>query len=134
MVVLMAIAVAIRVRVPLRPTRKGAVLSMSPNLLMLVLFYSLAVHMYQSLGDWPASIGGEGFSPLLIAHAGIATNYLVILLLLTVFIWPVTLLLCALVRRWRGLVSYLGIYGLSYAVSCGLMLLAPSGFLNWWWD
>lgn len=132
--VLMAIAIAVRVGVPLKPTRTGVAISLLPNLLMLVLFYSLAVHMYLSLGAWPNSIGEQNFSRPLLAHANITTNFFAILLLVTFLVWPLALFLCALTRRGRALFSYLVIYGLSYVVSWGLLLLAPSRFLDWWWD
>ena len=133
-VALITTIIALRVGVPLRPSPKGAVISALPSFLMLLLFYSLAFHMYQSLGGWPAGIGEAGFSPMLKTHAYAATNYMSFLLLLTVFVWPVVFLVCVLVRRWRGLVSYLGIYALSFVVSWCLFRLAPSRFLYWWWD
>ena len=131
---LIAVAVAIYVRVPLKVTWRGVLISMLPSSLMLALFYSLAVRLYQHLGKWPESIGDAGFPHSLIIHESISINYFVILLLLNLFVWPIVLLLCAIIRSGRGLVSYLGIHILSYFVSWGLMLLAPSGFLNWWWD
>src|ERR1041385_497916 len=68
-IALITAVVALRVGVPLRPSAKGAVISASPSLLMLLLFYSLAFHMYESLGGWPAGIGEAGFSPGLKGHA-----------------------------------------------------------------
>ena len=133
-IALITAVVALRVGVPLRPSAKGAVISASPSLLMLLLFYSLAFHMYESLGGWPAGIGEAGFSPGLKAHAYAATNYMAFLLLLTVFVWPVAFLVCVLVRRWRALASYLGIYALSFVASWCLFRLAPSRFLDWWRD
>jgi len=47
-VALIATAIAIYERVPLKPTRTGVVVSVLPSLLMLVLFYSLAIHMRQN--------------------------------------------------------------------------------------
>ena len=44
-VALIATAIAIYVRVPLKPTRTGVAVSVLPSLLMLVLFYSLVIHM-----------------------------------------------------------------------------------------
>lgn len=101
---------------------------------MLLLFYSLAFRMYGSLTGWPDGIGEAGFSRMLKAHTYVATNYTVLLLLFTIFVWPFAFLICVLVRRWRMLVSYLGIYALSFVVCWCLFWLAPSQFLNWWWD
>ena len=105
-----------------------------PALLMLVLFYSLAIHMHRSLGGWPTSIGEGGFPAALIAHGSVAANYFMILVLVSIFAWPVAFLMCWLIRRWRVCVYYLGIYALSCLACFGAMLLAPSQFLNWWWD
>jgi len=119
---------------PSAPSRAITWVALLPALAMLGLFYSLAVHMHQSLGGWPTSIGERGFASSLITHAGIATGYFSILLLVSLFAWPVALLLCAVVRRWRRGIFYLGVYALSCLVCFGAMLLAPSQFLNWWWD
>lgn len=101
---------------------------------MLGLFYSLALHMHQSLGGWPTSIGERGFPPLLLAHARIANIYLVIFLLISVFILPATILVCLLVPSWRWLVRYLALYALSLCVCWALTQLAPEPFLWWWRD
>jgi len=105
-----------------------------PAFLMLVLFYSLAIHMRYSLGAWPTSIGEIGFPQSLITHDSIATNYFIALTLIIMFAWPAALLFCALVPRWRMALPYLGLYAFACLVCLGAMLLAPSPFLNWWWD
>jgi len=66
--------IALLVRVRLRLNAKAAVISALPSFSMLLLFYSLAAHMYLSLGCWPGGIGEAGFSPVLKAHAYAATN------------------------------------------------------------
>jgi len=109
-------------------------ISALPSLLMLTLFYSLAFHMYWSLGGWPAGIGEAGFTTVLKTHASVATNYMAFLLLLTVYAWPMAFLVCVLMRRWRALVPCLAIYALSFIASWCLFRLAPSRFLVWWWD
>jgi hypothetical protein len=130
---LVAIVVAFRMR-PAKQSRIALAAVTLPALLMVALFYSLAIHMHQSLGGWPSSIGERGFPASLITHASIATNYFTILLLVSIFAWPVTFLLCLLIRRWRVCVYYLGAYVFACLVCFGAMLLAPSQFLNWWWD
>ena len=115
-------------------SRTGILLSSLPSFIMLVLFYSLAIHIYQSLGHWPESIGDRGFPPSLVNHANVTWEYFEALLLLTLFGLPVTVIVCLLVRRWRRFVLYLGVHAISYIISWGLVLLAPSQFLNWWWD
>jgi hypothetical protein len=90
--------------------------------------------MYLSLGGWPQGIGEAGFSSVLKTHASVATNYMALLIVLTVFAWPIVFLICVVVRRWRALVPYLAIYALSFLASWCLFRLAPSRFLVWWWD
>ena len=119
---------------PSAPSRAITCVALLPALAMFGLFYSLAVHMHQSLGGWPTSIGERGFPSSLVTHAGMATGYFSILLLVSLFAWPVALLLCALVRRWRGGIFYLGVFALSCLVCFGAMLLAPPQYLYWGWD
>jgi len=129
--------VAIVVAFLMRPARHSGVTvlaAISPAVVMLALFYSLAVHMHQSIGAWPSSIGERDFPVPLITHAYIATSYFSLLSLFSIFGWPVIFLLCLLVRRWRSCIYYLVLYAVSSLVSLGTMLLAPSQFLNWWWD
>ena len=53
---LVAIVVAFLMR-PARHSGVAVLAAISPAVVMLALFYSLAVHMHQSLGAWPSSIG-----------------------------------------------------------------------------
>lgn len=130
---LIAIIVAFRAR-PAKQSRVAVAVALLPALLMLAMFYSLAIHMRQSLGAWPTSIGERGFAAPLVAHACLATEYFSVLMLLSIFVWPAVFLICLLVRRWRICVYYLGVYALACLVGFGAMLLAPSQFLKWWWD
>lgn len=130
---LAAMVVAFRLRF-IKKSRIGVIVAVLPATLMLTLFYSLAMHMHQSLGAWPTSIGDRGFPAPLVTHGSIAVNYFCILALVSVFVWPVVFLLCLVIRRWRVCLYYLGLYAFACFVCFGLMLLAPSQFLNWWWD
>lgn len=130
---LIVTVVAFRMR-PAKQSRVAAAVAVIPALLMLAMFYSLAIHMRQSLGTWPTSIGERGFPTRLVTHANLATDYFSILVLFSIFVWPAAFLVCLFVRRWRVCVYYLGLYALACLVSFGAMLLAPSQFLNWWWD
>ena len=111
-----------------------AILASAPASLMLTLFYTLAIHMHQTLGAWPTSIGEHGFPTHLVIHASIAMYVQSALVLSIIFLLPPALVLCAVVHRWRHLLPYLGIYVMSCAVSAALMQLAPARFLYWWWD
>lgn len=121
-----------------RPPRLGSSASWhsleSSRWLRLYLFYSPAMHMRQSLGAWPTSIGVRGFSGALIVHCSIATNCFSVFLLVSILAWPVIFLLCSLIRRWRICVYYLGVHALACLVCIGTMHLAPARFLRWWWD
>ena len=128
-----SIFVAFRLR-PVKPSRVALAMAVLSPVLMLVLFYSLAFHLYHHLGGWPTSIGDKGFPPLLVTHEDIAIKYFIILLLLSIFIWPTAYILCAVIRRWRMGLFYLEIYALAYLVCIGIMWFAPSQFWNWWWD
>ena len=112
----------------------GILYSALPNLILLVLFYSLAIHMWQALGGWPHSIGEAGFPPLLVSHAHVTENVFYALFLLTLFAAPIAIFLCLIVRRWRFLVPYFGLHALLFFACWGLMQLAPKPFLDWWWD
>src|SRR4051794_21383881 len=115
---LVAIATAFRLR-PSKQSRIGFVVAVSPALLMVSLFYSLAIHMHQTLGAWPTSIGERGFPAPLVTHCYIATNYFGVMILVSIFVWPVAFLVCALIRRWRVCIYYLSAYALSCLVCFG---------------
>ena len=134
MVGLIALVPAYRRRASLNLARPGIALAIFPPLAMLGLFYSLAIHMRQSLGAWPSSIGERGFPPLLVAHAHIASSYFVALLLLSMFVLPVIILLCLFVPPWKRFIPYFALFGLLFVICWGLMQLAPEPFLHWWID
>src|SRR5947207_9837126 len=106
--ILGAMILTFRMR-PARQSRIGLASAVFPSLLMLLLFYSLAIHMRLRLGAWPMSIGDRDFPASLVTHDSLAANYFTIFML-GLFGWPVAFLLCFLVKRWRGLVYYLGVY------------------------
>jgi len=129
--------VSIAVGFWMRPARQSPIaiiIAALPALLILLLCYSLAIHMRLTLGGWPADLSDEGFTALLKIHESVATHCVVALWLVSIFAWPAAFLLCLLVRRWRAGVYYLGIYALACLICFGAMLLAPSMFLTWWWD
>jgi hypothetical protein len=117
-----------------KPSGIAIIAAALPGLVMLGLFYSLAIHMHRSLGTWPNYIGEKGFSPLLIAHSEITINYFGASFFLALFVWPIFFILCLTVPRWRRLVKYLAVCAFSFFASYSLMMLAPSPFLSWWWD
>jgi hypothetical protein len=118
----------------MKVSRTGILVSALPSLLMLGLFYSLAIHMRYSLGAWPTSIGTRGFSPFLIIHEQVAWHFCSGLVVASLYTVPIAILVCLLVARWRRFVIFFALYALLHAICWGLILLAPSPFLNWWWD
>ena len=116
-----------------RKMKTGIVISILPYLLALMLFYSLAIHMHQSLGGWPG-IGTDGFPQALLIHDKIQGFYISYLLLFTIFVVPAIILVCLLVPRWRQLVVYCLVHLVSLPIFFVLMQLAPEGYLYWWWD
>jgi hypothetical protein len=131
---LVAGAVAYRSRTIGSVSRRGVAVAALPALLMLSLHCSLAIHMYQSLGGWPASIGEEGFPAALVIHADVADYCFIAVVLVCLFVWPAVFLLCVAVRRWRKLTAYLAVFAFSCGAGFGLLQLAPQGFLYWWRD
>jgi hypothetical protein len=115
-------------------SRTGVTLAALPGVVMLALFYSLAIHMHHTLGGWPRSIGERGFPPALVTHSAVAVNVFRVLCL-SLLVSPVPILACLLVERWRCFAVY-------FAVDVGAVLVcfaltqfaAPAPFLYWWRD
>jgi hypothetical protein len=118
----------------IREMKAGIVIAILPYLMALLLFYSLAIHMHQSLNGWPERFGTEGFSSALLIHYQIQGAYISYLVLFTVFAVPVTTIVCLLISRWNHLVAYFTLHLMSLPLCYGLMQLAPEGYLYWWWD
>lgn len=114
-------------------SRIGFGFAVAPSVVMLALFYSLAIHMFLSLGALPTTIGERGFPSWLVFHAWIAQGLFTILLL-GCFAWPVVFIVCVLIRRLQFMRRYLGAFMVSCVACAFLMSLAPSQFLYWWWD
>ena len=114
--------------------KAGVFIAILPYLVALLLFYSLAIHMHQSLDGWPERIGTDGFPSALLMHAKIQGAYITYLSLFTVFVVPVIILVCLLIPRWRHLVVYFVVHLVSLPLCYGLIQLAPEGYLYWWWD
>lgn len=118
----------------MRASRTGLAVSAAPGLLLLGLFYSLALHMHQSLGGWPTSIGERGFPPLLLAHATLTEYWFTASFVVAFVLVPIAIVTCLLVRRWKHRVTYFAVCGFLFFVAWQFMQLAPKPFLDWWWD
>jgi hypothetical protein len=116
-----------------RPHRTGVIIVTLPAALMLVLIFSLIIHMHISLGRWP-SITEEGFPRELIVHARIVSNCFYVLFFSFLFL-PVPIFITLLVEKWRRFTVYTALYAVSLLLGLALFRLgAPRGFLDWWWD
>lgn len=133
MLALASVFVSFRLR-PIKQSYLAVAAAVLPAVLMLALFYSLAAHLHHYLGAWPPSIGDRDFPQALRTHEWIAESYFMVLLLFTVFVWPLAYALCAAIRRWRVCLYYLGVYAFSCLVCFGATWFAPSQLWNWWWD
>ena len=70
---LASIVVAFQFR-PTKQYRIALAVAVLPALLMLALFYSLAIHLHHHLGAWPSSIGDRDFPQSLVTHERIAES------------------------------------------------------------
>jgi len=115
-------------------SRTGITIAALPGVVMLALFYSLAIHMHQSLGGWPTSIGERGFPPALVTHSAV-TAHVFTALFLSLFISPIPILACLLVERWRRFAVYFAVYaGVFLLCFVVTQFAAPAQFLYWWRD
>ena len=110
------------------------IIAVMPWSLALGLFWSLAIHLYLSIGGWPEMGGTRGFSSVLLLHANIHYNYLMFLSLLTLFVCPVMFLLCLFIERLKKMVIYPSLQILGMLLFLLQMVLAPEGYSDWWWD
>jgi len=115
-------------------SRSRIFVSAAPSVLLLASFYTLAFHMHQSLGGWPASIGTRGFPRLLAIHAGITSDLFALLFLSTILVVPVAVVVCIATSRLQNRAAYFAIHMLLFFTCWGLMQLAPVEFLYWWRD
>ena len=114
-------------------SRKGLILTVGPGVLMLVAFYSLAMHMNSQLGGWPNSIGDHGLPQQVIMHADIAQGFFGVILLAGLAM-PLIIGAFALAPKLRAKLVYPALCGSACWLCLFLTALAPSGFLLWWWD
>jgi len=117
----------------LKKRKRTFIIAVMPWSLALGLFWSLAIHLYGSLGGWPEMSGTRDFSSALLLHANIQYNYLMFLSLLTLFVCPVMFLLCLLIKRLKKLVIYPSMQILGGLLFLLQMLFAPDGYTDWLW-
>ena len=114
-------------------TRGWVLLLSSPGLIALGTFYSLATRMHSALGGWPETIG-IGEVPLeLHLHSDVMGWAFTAALLIAACI-PIALILFYAVPRLRPHMIYPAFLGSASWLCIFATQLAPSGFLNWFWD
>lgn len=104
-----------------------------PGLLVLAAFYSLAIHMHTRLGGWPDFYGTDRLPGGLLPHVQFAYWMFTAGLLLALCM-PAVLAVFALAPRLRSGMIYPASCGLACWLGLLLTALAPTGFLQWWWD
>jgi hypothetical protein len=113
-------------------SRQGFLWAIAFPVLWLAIFYALVAHVRLALGRWPNF--GESFNGWALSAHSQATWYLAGALVASLYPAPLVLFGCLFFPRWR----HISIYSLAYAAAMGLafgaMLLAPSPFLNWFFD
>ena len=124
----------LRVRRMKHLSLKGVLIAAVLPVAALVMFYSMAAHMYLSLGHWPQSIGDDGFSPALVFHGKAQYWWIGLVARISLYIWPVAVVGCAVISKARRVLPYLGVYALAVLLCWGLTYLAPERFLDWWFD
>jgi hypothetical protein len=104
-----------------------------PGLLALASFFSFAVHMHSSLGGWPDFCGTYKLPRDLFVHYQIS-GWLFSSLLVSLVCMPLVLALFAAVPHLRPRMIYPACFSVMNWLCFFTMLLAPVGFLDWWWD
>jgi hypothetical protein len=117
----------------LRQSKSTLLFLLLPGLINLAAFYSLALHMYLSLGDWPG-IGTDGFPEALLLHNKLVSYLFTISLFFPLILFGPLWILFYLIKPLKPWLDKLAAFGISCVVSALLTQLAPSGFLYWFWD
>ena len=112
----------------------GLAISLAPNIIFIILLFSLMIHMYTTLGGWPETIARIGFTKSLNFHADITFLSFYLIFMATIFVIPVLCLIFLFNDRLRRVNFYLGIHSFCFFIACAVLLLCPQGFLIWWWD
>jgi len=116
-----------------RQSKSTRLFLLLPGLINLAAFYSLALHMYLSLGDWPP-IGTDGFPDALLLHDTLVSYPFTISLFFPLILFGPLWILFYLIKPLKPWLDKLAAFGVSCVVSTVLTQFAPSGFLNWFWD
>lgn len=113
-------------------TWTGFAWSVSLPAVWIFLYYTFVVHVWLSLGRWPAF--GEQLRGWPLAVHAIAIRPLWAALLCSLYITPLILSVCLFLQRWRHVALYALCYGAAAGIACGSLFCAPHPFLNWLFD
>ena len=116
-----------------RQSKSNLVFLFLPGLINLAAFYSLALHMYLSLGDW-SGIGTEGFPDALYVHYALMSYPFFISFFFPLILFGPLWIIFYLIKPITPWLDKVAAFGVSCVVSTILNHLAPSGFLYWFWD
>ena len=116
-----------------RQSKSNLIFLFLPGLINLAAFYSLAFHMYLSLGDSPG-IGTESFPDALYVHYALMSYPFFISFFFPLILFGPLWIIFYLIKPIRPLLDKVAAFGVSCVVSTLLTQLAPSGFLYWFWD
>jgi len=128
-----ALVYSIKQRDNSKLTRKWVVLLSSPCLVMMATFYSFVARMHSELNGWPDFYGRENLPTSVLLHENVA-SWMFLIALLIVFLLPLALVLFYVIPRLRPHLIYLSFFGSACWFFIFATQLAPTEFLNWWWD
>ena len=130
---LAALMWSFRVRAQPFGSRRWLGITALPGLLALASFFSFAVHMHSRLGGWPDFCGTYKLPHDLVVHYQIS-GWLFSSLLVSLICMPLVLALFAAVPQLRPRMIYPACFSVMSWLCFFTTLLAPNGFLDWWWD
>ena len=114
-------------------SREWALLLCAPGLITMGVFYSFAARMHSALKGWPNFYGSEQLPPTLLLHDE-ALGWIFTITVLIALCIPIALFLFYAVPRLRHHIIYPAFLGSASWLCLFATQLAPTGFLNWFWD
>ena len=117
-----------------RRSRLMLLVGLLPGLVVLISYYSLALHARLVLGEWPNQANDLVLPSALHLHID-ASHWTVAMTILAVLIlFPILVVIGLSMRRCRFLVAPIGLGALAVAFAIASTILAPDSFQDWWWD
>ena len=98
-----------------------------------ITFYTAAMNMHSELGEWPSSIGTQGFSSGLTAHLTLAQN-LFFYSALIALVMPILYVICLYITKLKTYTKHLAYVATGIWVGIATTIPAPDEFWHWSWD